>query len=299
MGNYISNFYSVGKNQNQNKNTFVDNYSYNQTNNNTNKKPLDKYIQEFNQNGYVLLKDYFTQKQADNIVDFANELETWDEQAFKWMIYFEKNNNKLKSRLENFLKYYPRLNNFFINNIHPLAEKIYGAPLNLFKEKMNWKNPNGKGFKPHQDQPAWTDFKPDKYVTIAIFANNSTEQNGCLEFGRFLNNIKSTEICEYDKNTTGQLKQEIIDNLIWSKITTTPRDVLIFDSYVPHRSGDNNTTESRRILYFTFNEFKFGNFYDAYLIKKREEFPPDIERINCNKNINIVNNKYNLANPIE
>ena len=33
-----------------------------------------------------------------------------------------------------------------------------------------------------------------------------------------------------------------------------------------------------------------------YFKKKREEFPPDIEREN--KDINILGNKYNLANPI-
>ena len=48
--------------------------------------------------------------------------------------------------------------------------------------------------------------------------------------------------------------------------------------------------------YFTFNKLDEGNYYGAYFDKKRKEMPPDFER-DPNKTYNI-NNKYNLANPI-
>ena len=213
------------------------------------------------------------------------------------MIYFERKEVKQKSRLENFLEYHSDLKEFYTNKIHPLIERITETKMNLFKEKINWKNAKGKGFKAHQDHPAWIDFPPKLYVSLALFANLSTLNNGCLEFAIPKNNQKLTEICEYEKSLTGEIKKEIVDEFVWKKVETTPRDVLIFDSYVPHRSGDNNTTNSRRIFYFTFNDASDGDFYDAYLIKKREEFPPEIERIN--RPINILNNKYNLGNPLE
>ena len=94
-----------------------------------------------------------------------------------------------------------------------------------------------------------------------------------------------------------QLTEEIEDNYNWNHIETTPRDVLLFDSYAPHRSGPNTTNKSRRIFYFTYNEKKYGNLYDTYFDKKRIEFPPDIER--SDTPVRIKGNKYNLANPIE
>ena len=62
-------------------------------------------------------------------------------------------------------------------------------------------------------------------------------------------------------------------------------------------SGENKTDHSRRIFYFTFNEEKYGNLYEKYFFKKRENFPPEIER-KKNDKIKIYSNKYNLANPI-
>ena len=255
---------------------------------------LDIYKDKFNKNGFVLLKDYLSNEEAHNIVEIANELEQWKEMKGKWMLFFEKKCDiKYKSRIENFINYHEGLNKFLKNKIENIVEEIYNGKLNLLKDKLNWKFGGGKGFKAHQDQPAWTDFEPERYVTVALFANNTTKENGCLEFSY---DSYKEELLSYDKNTTGQLTKEIEDNINWKHIETTPRDILIFDSYAPHRSGPNNTKNNRRIFYFTYNEDKYGDLYDSYLKKKREEFPPDIER--DNKKINILNNKYNLANPI-
>ena len=165
----------------------------------------------------------------------------------------------------------------------------------LFKDKLNWKYGNGKGFKPHQDHPAWVDFKPDRYISVAIFANKCTKENGCLEFG--ISGSRINSICEYNKNGLGEILPDIENSLKWTPATSTPRDILLFDSFVPHRSKDNRTCSPRRIFYFTFNEEKYGDLYENYLTQKRKEFPPDIERIGDNL-VKIEGNKYNLANPM-
>ena len=254
-----------------------------------NQKSLEK-------DGFVLIKNYFTQEEADMVVSWANELESWPEEKGKWMIYHENNEGaKKRARLENFLKYQPKLNDILFNRLKPLLEELVSDKVNLFKEKINWKYPGGKGFKPHQDHPAWTDFQGDKFFTMAMFANNTTKENGCLEFVKGKN---KDGVLSYDKNGTGQISKEVEDTLDWRHITTTTRDLLIFDSYAPHRSDKNITDESRRIFYFTFNYNKDGDHYKSYLVRKRKEFPPDIER-NENTQISGLGNKYNLANPID
>ena len=57
-------------------------------------------MNDFNDNGYILIKNYFTDDEANNIVRWANELENWNEEAYKWMIFFEK--HKILKNLENF-----------------------------------------------------------------------------------------------------------------------------------------------------------------------------------------------------
>ena len=247
--------------------------------------------------GFVLIQNYFEKEEGQKVVEWANEIESWPEEKGKWMIYHESSNKntKKRARLENFLKYHPQLNDILINRLKPLLEELVSEKVNLFKEKINWKYPQGKGFKPHQDQPAWTDFKGDKFFTMAMFANKTTKENGCLEFVKGKN---KEGVLSYDVEGTGQISKEVEDTLDWRHITTTPRDILIFDSYAPHRSDMNITDESRRIFYFTFNYAKDGDHYDSYLKRKRIEFPPDIER-DENTKISGLGNKYNLANPID
>ena len=159
----------------------------------------------------------------------------------------------------------------------------------LFKDKINWKLPNSNGFKAHQDHPAWNDFNISRFYSVALFANKSTLQNGCLQVVPNKNN----EII----NNNGCISKEIEKTFDWLHIETTSSDLLIFDSYIPHRSDTNNTTESRSIFYFTFNKLSEGNHYNKYIENKRKYFPPPNER--TSQNINIENNKYNLANPLK
>jgi len=130
---------------------------------------------------------FFSVDEADTIVSYANEIEGWNEEKFKWMIYYEQNTSgeKKKARIEHFINYHDNLNTLLRNKLMPVVDYIYGEEVNLFKDKMNWKYGEGKGFKPHQDHPAWTDFAPKKYVSMALFANNTTVDNGCLHHQNF------------------------------------------------------------------------------------------------------------------
>ena len=254
---------------------------------------MEKYRDIFNKNGYVVIKNFFSEEDASKIEEYANELEKWEEQKYKWMIFFENNEEKIKSRLENFIYYHDDLKKFITTRVKDAVDDMYNKKMVLFKDKLNWKYGGGKAFKAHQDHPAWTDFEPDRYMTVALFANKTTIDNGCLEFG--YRNSKITSLCKYNNNGQGELDSKVEQELNWKLEETTPRDLLFFDSFVPHRSDSNKTDSSRRIFFLTYNEEKFGNLYGEYLIKKRTCFPPNIERKHV---VNMNGNKYNLADPI-
>lgn len=254
---------------------------------------LISYKKHLDQHGFLVVKNYFSLDESKFIISTANKMEMLPEKKGKWMFFFEKNENnkRFKSRLENFINYDDLLKSFLKTRIQPFLEQLVEDELSLFKDKLNWKVANGSGFKAHQDHEAWSDFEPDRYFTAAFSANNSTKSNGCLQFVR---NCKTDEIFPYDDE--GKLKNE--ENFDWEFVETTPRDLVIFDSFVPHRSFKNMTENSRRIFYFTYHSSKYGNLYSDYVLKKRLAFPPDIER-SLDKTYNIKNNKYNFANPIQ
>lgn len=263
--------------------------------------------------GFILFKDYLTHDEGKRVISWADQMEEWLEMKGKWMIYKEiinpvspsqipsstyvKGCNKgeilMKTRIENFIPYHPELEEFLRLKLKPLLEQKIGKKVNLFKDKMNWKRPKGQGFSAHQDHPAWTDFPPSIYYTVAIFGNPSTIDNGCLEFAT--GSSGQGEILPYYENGSGELEGS--ETFKWEYFPTTPRDILIFNSFVPHRSQMNKTKGSRRIFYFTFNLAEEGDFYQDYVDRKRKELPPDIEREE-GKDYKILGSKYNLANPI-
>ena len=160
----------------------------------------------------------------------------------------------------------------------------------IFKDKINWKLSGGKGFKPHQDQPAWNDFNVSRFYSVALFGTNSTIENGCLQVVKEKNNIGLLN------EKGGCIPSNIENQLKWEYLESTPSDLLIFDSFIPHRSDKNNSQLSRSIFYFTYNKKEEGNYYNNYIANKRKYFPPENER--NGSNLNIENNKYNLGNPI-
>ena len=239
-------------------------------------------------NGFVKVNNFFSDAEKRILLRYFDNIEELKEEKNKQMIYFEENNKK--SRIEYFYKYHYGIQNIILSTIKPFLENILVDEQVLFKDKMNWKYPNGNGFKGHQDHCAWNDFNVSVFHSIALSGNNSNKENGCLQFSNYNNNI----ILE-QSNNLGEIEDSIEKCLNWEYVETTPSDLVIFNSYVPHKSEKNNSNNARRIMYFTFNSKKEGDFYEEYNKKKREYFPPNIERT---KEFNFKNNKYNLANPI-
>ena len=58
----------------------------------------------------------------------------------------------------------------------------------------------------------------------------------------------------------------------WQPITAQAGDVILFDSYVPHRSARNNSAVDRRMLFFTFAAgAAHKDLYDTYYASKRND----------------------------
>lgn len=195
------------------------------------------------------------------------------------MKYFEMDpmGIRMLSRVEEFIPYHPALASKLLGaEIQGLMSELMGESAILFKEKINFKLPGGKGFPPHQDAPAFTPFGQNYHITGMISVDATTPENGCLELvrGRHREGMLS---CEDD----GSLTKSVVDALFWETVTTQPGDLLLFDSYVPHRSGPNLTQGPRRAYYITFNRLSEGDRRAKYYQDKRENFPTEIERLSA------------------
>ena len=238
--------------------------------------------------GFVKIVDFFSDIEKTKVLSYFNEIEKFKEEKNKYMIYYENNNKK--SRIEYFYKYHNGIQNLVNETLKPFLKEVLENDQILFKDKMNWKYSQGKGFKAHQDHLAWNDFNVSIFHSLALSGNISNKNNGCLQFS-YYNNKKILNKSDNLDDITDNLEKE----LEWEYVESNPSDLIIFNSFVAHKSDKNESDNSRRIMYFTFNGEEDGNLYEEYNKNKRLYFPPNIERT---KEYDIKNNKYNLANPL-
>jgi ectoine hydroxylase-related dioxygenase (phytanoyl-CoA dioxygenase family) len=93
------------------------------------------------------------------------------------------------------------------------------------------------------------------------------------------------------------LSDRLIDALDWQAVETPPGDLLLFDSFLPHRSAVNTTAAPRRALYITYNRSREGgDVRDAYVVAKRAAFPPDVER---ESGKTYESGVFNVGNPVD
>ena len=139
----------------------------------------------------------------------------------------------------------------------------------LFKDKVNFMYPNGKGFEPHQDISAgWGKYTP-YHLTIGLPLVETNISNGCLWTAPLK---KSGDILT---ETFTDLTDVQIPSKLYKPLCTSVGDIFYFDSCIPHRSYSNKTCEKRPILYMTFT---LEDKYDDYHKDKWMQCPPTTQQ---------------------
>ena len=231
-------------------------------------------VARMRRDGYLVVRNFVSPHQLAELLQWTAQLEGAPEVSGRHWVYREDSvtapGRRVIQRIENFCPYHTGFDRFIRDSaLIRWTGALMGAPVVLFKDKINFKMPGGAGFKAHQDQQAgWTVYAP-LFVTAMVTLDAATLENGCLEVsaGRHREGL----IGEQWKPLEEQ-------GLNLQAIPTGPGDVIFFDSFVPHASKPNLTDSPRRILYITYNLASEGDHRERYFADKHASFPPDIDR---------------------
>ncbi|HWW80202.1 MAG TPA: phytanoyl-CoA dioxygenase family protein [Steroidobacteraceae bacterium] len=231
-------------------------------------------VARMRRDGYLVVRNFVSPHQLAELLQWTVQLEGAPEVSGRHWVYREDSMTtparRVIQRIENFCPYHAGFDRFIRDSaLVRWTGALMGAPVVLFKDKINFKMPGGAGFKAHQDQQAgWTVYAP-LFVTAMVTLDAATLENGCLEVatGRHREGL----IGEQWKPLEEQ-------GLNLQAIPTGPGDVIFFDSFVPHASKPNLTDSPRRILYITYNLASEGDHRERYFADKHASFPPDIDR---------------------
>lgn len=229
------------------------------------KKQYDKY-------GYFKINNFLSKDELSKIIHDLNNLDD------KVIRYFD-NENKLR-RIEKI----GHREEFSLLNTKILGplEQIFLTKMILFKDKYNVKPPLGEGFVAHYDSVfAWEDNNGNKkrgwyeycedFYNVLIAIDECNSENGAIEIAN-----KDEKDLSYDEifkrthqDASGGLTSEIENSINFDLINLKPGDIVIFSDKCPHRSKKNySLTNSRRILYFTYNKQSDGDHYAKYFYDK-------------------------------
>ena len=138
---------------------------------------------------------------------------------------------------------------------------------------VNYKLPLAGGFAPHIDSTAYTHVKDIKHLTILLAVDASNMSNGGLEVLAGSHGmdvpIDASDNCITPAWVAAQA---------WTPVELQAGELLVFGSYLAHRSGANRSNTARRAVYATYNCKREGDLHDKYYEDRARLWPATHKR---------------------
>ena len=244
----------------------------------------------FNKYGYIHLQNQLPYHMKFKLLNSINTVE-FDSMNKKHLynhnFELDSSNNKVLSRSEYFAHSKTYINSFS-NNMSSFIKDLFDCDYTLYKEKINYKYPNTGSYKAHQDITAYP--KSKNHITCLIPLCNTYKMNGSIQFSPLTtNNLQNNHILD---NQDGVIIDE--SKLSWlPPVFTNFGDIILFDSYIPHKSTNNISDSPRKSLYLTFNPSDEGNNREYYYdLKKKNNNSTKLSLIN-HYDGNLIENTLN------
>ncbi|KAM0256580.1 hypothetical protein ACHAQJ_004867 [Trichoderma viride] len=229
-------------------------------------------VASFKVNGYLIVRDILNDAETKDLQRWAQEVHDWTPTVESQFMPYEEINSRGETvlcRTENYADSHEGFNGLLRGKtLLGLLEELSGEPMNLFKEKINYKLAGSGGFASHIDAVAYNHIKDVKHLTILLAVDKSNLDNGGLEVVDASHNMEIPLNVEDHCITT-----QWVDSHEWKPVELEPGQLLIFTSYLAHRSGPNHSDENRKALYATYNRASEGDLHGEYYELRKKEWP--------------------------
>jgi ectoine hydroxylase-related dioxygenase (phytanoyl-CoA dioxygenase family) len=223
-------------------------------------------VDGYRRDGWLLVPGVLDRDELATIDEAVTELEHWARTGGPGLHHFEQTDaGAVIARSEDFVNDSEILRGFICSGVvMDILEELFGEPAVLFKEKINYKQPGGGGFAPHQDATAYRFV--DHHISCMVPLDPATEASGCLWVA------PGYEQGRLPTDDRGRIEPSTAAALDWRAVPVEPGDLLFFDSYTPHYSETNTTNRPRRAAYLTYNAASLGDHRERYYADKLAEF---------------------------
>ena len=211
-----------------------------------------KYRELYNNNNFVLLKNYFNREEVDKLKSYSNDIQQNMNININKKLYYD-NNIKTKNTYSYFLNKHKPLNDFIKYKLNPIINNVYGKQVTLFNDTIYIYPEYCSGNNGTCDILKYSNYKPKEYITVMLFNGNNT-----IEIAKDFT-INNSDFNEFNEFNT--IKENILN---WTPINCDSRDILIFNSNLHYRINNNKNNKIKSIFKFTYNKIYDGDFYDTF-----------------------------------
>jgi len=177
---------------------------------------------------------------ADAAASWADAIESWPVGTHVWGQYAEQITDRVAvCRTENVSACHPGVAALVDAPLRELAADALGKPAVAFKDKINYKQPGGAGFRPHQDRLAYPGVA--RVLSILVAIDECTTESGCLWLAEGVEEPLPTD-------ERGVVRDDVVDSLRWAPAELAAGDAVLLDGLTPHYSEANRGDRRRRVL---------------------------------------------------
>ncbi|MFZ0668425.1 MAG: phytanoyl-CoA dioxygenase family protein [Acidimicrobiales bacterium] len=196
---------------------------------------------------------------GDSVADlqaWTSEVEAWPAGSHVWGHYAERTETgEAICRTENVSACHAGFRSLVSGELSEVAASALGEAVVDFKDKVNYKQPGGAGFSPHQDLAAYPG--ASKVMSILVAIDECTMESGCLWVAEDVDSLLPVD-------SRGVVRDEIVESLSWSPVELAPGDALCISGHLVHRSEKNRSLVPRRVLVASYSAVSDGYTREGY-----------------------------------
>ena len=189
-------------------------------------------------------------------------VQSWPAGSHVWGHYAEQTDSgPAICRTENVSACHPSLADLVDGPLRSLAAEVAGCAMVAFKDKVNYKQPGGAGFAPHQDVVAYPG--AGRVLSLLVAIDECSLESGCLWLASGIDERLPTD-------ARGAVEPSVASGLSFAPAELAPGDVVCIDGYAPHYSEANRSAHERRVLVASYSPVSEGYSRSAYYAARRD-----------------------------
>jgi hypothetical protein len=187
---------------------------------------------------------------------WATEIEAWPAGSHRFGHYAEATpNGPAICRTENVSACHDGVAALVQGVLERCASDALGTPVVAFKDKLNYKQPGGAGFRPHQDALAYPGAQ--RVMSILLALDECDLDSGCLFLADGV-----TDVLPVDDR--GVVRDDVCASLDWYAAELHAGDAVCIEGFAPHYSEANRTDRPRRVLVASYSPVSDGYTREQY-----------------------------------